>query len=266
MARTIERRRVTTRKVSTGSADQLKSNISNIADELARVRDQARAEVDSLERIRGMLDVGYLNDLLAGIAEMEQRIEEIEREALDARGDADGTRKALEEEQERLAKLWDAYKAQEDELNRIKRDYPLMEEKLFERERTIESLNREIAELQGLARYKADYESLVDEAEKLEDELDAKTEELEEVNRTLKGLESELGSLRQISDLRPRVDELTQELEEERERLAKLYRVYEDLEAEKKDVEAQLDDWDAWFKKYQGAFKDVCKASQSAPA
>ncbi len=268
MARTIERRRTTTttRRVSSEGADQLKQNISTIADELTRVRDQARQEVDSLERIRGMLDVGYLNELISNIEALEERMEEIEREALQSRGDAEGLREELEQEQERLAKLWDAYKTQEDELNRVKRDYPLMEEKLFDRERTIDQLRAEISRLEPLSKYKGQFEKLADEVETLEEEIEVREREIEKANRTIRDMEDELGSLREVSNLQPRVDDLERQLEEERERLAKLYRVYEDLESEKKDFEDRIMDWESWFAKNRAAFEAVCKATSTAPA
>ncbi len=131
MAGTIERRRTTRTTRTIRGADEIKSNLSSVAAEISRVRDQARAEVESLEKIRGMLDTGYLENLLGGIEELEERIEELESATLQSREEVSRHQRELEQEQDRLRKLWDAYKTQEDELERLKRDYPLMEEKLF---------------------------------------------------------------------------------------------------------------------------------------
>ena len=71
MARTVESRR-TVRTSRVEGADEIKSNLHNVANEIARVRDQAREEVNALEKIRGMLDTGYLNTLIQSIESLEQ--------------------------------------------------------------------------------------------------------------------------------------------------------------------------------------------------
>lgn len=269
MARTLERRTTTSRTVRTTKAegaDQIKANLSNIATEIARVRDQAREEVNALDKIRGMLDAGYLTDLLRSIEELEVRIEELEDTSLNAQGDLERTQRDLEQEQERLAKLWDAYKAQEDELERLKRDYPLMEEKLFERERTIETMRREMTRLESASRFEKDARRLEDENRKLVQQLRAVEGELESVNAHVAELEEEAGHLREEAAGSQRVRELEDLLEEERERLAKLYKVYEDVEAEKNNAAALLEEWRAWYKRVAPAMESVGQAPGSAPA
>jgi len=247
-------------------ADEIKANLTNVAAEISRVRDQARLEVDALEKIRGMLDTGYLENLLASIEALETRIEELEDNTFQAQTEVDRYQQDLKQEQDRLKKLWDAYKSQEDELDRLKRDYPLMEEKLFERERTVENLRRELERLEPLGRYKKDYEDLVAEHRDLASEADRLDEELEKANDVIADLQDEVVQLREAESHAGRAQELEQLLDEERERLAKLYKVYEELESEKKEAEEALDAWGAWFRKASVHMQGVCGALDSAPA
>ncbi len=264
MARSVTRT-VTTSSSSVEGADQLKRNIANIAEEIARVRDQARGEVDTLDRIRSMLDVGYLNDLLRTIQQLEVRIEELEDGGFQFQQVAEDAQRELLEEQDRLKKLWDAYKAQEDELERVKRDYPLMEEKLFERERTIESLRKEVARLEPFAEFKAQYEATEKENRKLTSELEVVERRLEKALASVTRLEDDVSSLRALEKDRHKLQGLEAELNEERERLAKLYSVYEDLEAEKVGLEGIIADWEAWFDQVRPGLQTACGALDTVP-
>ena len=263
MARTVERRTVT--RVRHEGADQMKARITQIADEIGKVRDQAQQEAQALDKIRGMLDVGYLNDLLRSVEELETRLSELETDSLHAREGAAEAQRELEREQDRLAKLWDAYKIQEDELERLKRDYPLMEEKMFERDRQIDNLRRELSRLEGSARYKDQYEDAAAQNDKLRGEVDHLETELERALRTIEGLEGEVDSLRANEADAGRLAELESQLAEEQERLAKLYRVYEDVEAEKKDLAQRLADWETWFSRVRPSFEATGKAPNTAP-
>ncbi|MCA1819845.1 MAG: hypothetical protein LC620_07345, partial [Halobacteriales archaeon] len=105
---TSERHSVTTttRTTRTEGADNIKRNLSNIASEIEKVRERAREEVNSLEKIKGMLDVGYLNDLTRSVEQLEVRLQTLDTEAVGAASDVDSVRSELAREQERLAKLW----------------------------------------------------------------------------------------------------------------------------------------------------------------
>ncbi len=264
MARTVERRTTRTVRRTEGASD-IKNNLSNIASEIAKVRDQAREEVNALEKIRGMLDAGYLSDLLRSIEGLEERIEELETVSVEASQDAERLVADLEQEQDRLAKLWDAYKSQEDEMERLKRDYPLMEEKLFERERTIENLRREVDRLVPMAKFKDDVRRLEDENRELTRGLEKSEHENDALARQIETLENEQVKLKEAAANSERVRELEALLEDERERLAKLYKVYEDVEADKKDLEGAVSEWEAWYRRVSPAMESVGQAPTTAP-
>ena len=265
MAEYETRRVTTTRTVRTEGAHEFRSNLQSIAAEIARVRDQARAEVGALDKIRSMLDADSLSNLLRSVEQLEERIHILETETQNASSTAERLQAELDQERSRLEKLWAAYKAQEDELARVKRDYPLMEEKLFERERTIEALRRDIARLEQLSKYKGQYEDAIADNRRLQKEIEGLDHELQRALDALRSAEREVGELRELQGAPARVAELERLLDEERERLAKLYKVYEDLEADKRQTEETIARWEAWFARIEPSLRTLCSSASDAP-
>ncbi|MES2154746.1 MAG: hypothetical protein V4510_06375 [bacterium] len=260
MASVVERRTTVTRTTHQG-ADQIKANLGRVSQEIARVRDRAREEANSLEKIKGMLDVGYLNDLIASIEELEVRMQTLQDEAFGAAGEVDSLRGELAREQDRLAKLWEAYKAQEDELNNTRGSA----ERVATLERTVEALRRENARLEPLSRYKSEYDAAVRENQTMRIEVENLNRDLVRTHDQLKQWEGEMATLREDASSKGRVGELEHMLDEERERLAKLYKVYEDQSTELKESTARLDAWEAWVQKVLPAMDTLCRHAGNAP-
>jgi len=263
MATVVERRTVTTTR--TQGADQIKANLGRVSQEISRVRDRAREEVNSLEKIKGMLDVGYLNDLIQSIEQLEVRMETLQTEAFGAAGEVDALRGELAREQDRLAKLWEAYKAQEDELNQLRRDGPSLAERAATAERTAESLRREVARLEPMARYKSEYDAAVRENQTLRIEVENLNRDLVRMSDQMRTYESEMVTLREGAGSKSRVAELEHLLDEERERLAKLYKVYEEQAEELKASNAQLAAWEEWVQKALPPMETLARHAARAP-
>jgi chromosome segregation ATPase len=162
-----------------------------------------------------------------------------------ASADLQAVRDELAREQERLRKLWDAFKAQEDELSLL-RSTPtataLSNASAAADARTVESLRREVELLSG------DLRRAGEAQRRLEDENAALREAAratEETERRAAGLQSEL--------------------EQERERLAKLYVVYEEVEAERSRIEGHLKEWDAWYHGVAPHLAEICRSIGGAP-
>jgi chromosome segregation ATPase len=148
----------------------------------------------------------------------------------------------LAREQERLRKLWDAFKSQEDELNRLKSTSTLSSTSAAADSRTVESLRREVELLSG------DLRRAGESQRRLEEEMVALRESAkasDEVARRATGLQSEL--------------------EQERERLAKLYVVYEEVEAERARLESHAKEWDAWYHGVSPHLAEICRSIGGAP-
>lgn len=255
----------TTRTLRTEGADSIKRNLGNIASEIEKVRQRAREEVNSLERIKGMLDVGYLNDLLRSVEQLEVRLQTLESETVTAAADVESTRAELAKEQERLAKLWEAYKAQEDELANLRREAPILQERVLERERALESLRREVARLEPMSRYKSEYDAAVRENQTLRVEVEGLNRELRRISDLLREQEGQMAALREDAASKSRVAELQGALDAERERLAKLYKVYEEQAEDLKRSTGRLDRWEAWFQKVEPSLSAMCRAASDAP-
>jgi chromosome segregation ATPase len=174
------------------SAEAIKQNLRAVADELTRVRDRAREEADSLDRIRGMLDLTYLNDLLSVIDSLETRVKQMEKG-----GEVKRWKTELHNEQVRLAKLWDAFKTQEDQLRALERE----RDEALKGYRTME---KDLADLGSPASIRRRFADL--EAE----------------NRRLEAESTVVAN---------RLEKYVELFTKEQERLAKLYKVYEDAEA-----------------------------------
>ncbi len=152
-------------------------------------------------------------------------------------------RTELANEQERLRKLWDAFKVQEDELAQLRNAVPTLASAPAPVDtRATESMRREIDLLTGDLRRAA-------EAQRT----------LEEENQALRE------SMRDHSDLGHTKTRLESELAGERERLAKLFAVYEEVDAERVRLVSRLKEWDAWFHGAAPHIEELARSIHGAP-
>lgn len=129
---------------------------------------------------------------------------------------SDGTRQELLLEQRRLAKLWDAFKRQEDEYRALERE-------------------------------RDDLWARVQELEKATSSLGDPTQTLVRVNT----LSKENERLRaDVADLGTRLEEYRGLFHDEQERLAKLYKVYEDTEAQLEAATKDVEKWHRFWDRY----------------
>lgn len=155
--------------------------------------------------------------------------------------DVAALRAELAHEQERLRKLWEAFKDQEDELVRLRNQAPVAAAPASDN-RAVESLRREIELLTADLRRAGEGQR-----------------RLEEENQALRD-----GS-RNHADVVHNVTRLESELVDERERLAKLYVVYEEVEAERQKLASRLKEWDAWFHGAAPHIEELARSIHGAP-
>lgn len=153
-------------------------------------------------------------------------------------------RNELAGEQDRLRKLWEAFKAQEDELQALRNQpTPVAQASAPSPDnRAVESLRREVDLLTADLRRAAEAQS-----------------RLEEENQALRD-----GS-RGHADVAHQASRLETELAEERERLAKLYAVYEEVEGQRRDLAARLKEWHAWFHGAAPHIEELARSIHGAP-
>ena len=153
-------------------------------------------------------------------------------------------RAELAREQERLRKLWDAFKSQEDELARLRAQpaAPAPAPAAPADNRASESLRREVELLTADLRRAAESQT-----------------RLEQENQSLREL------AREHAAKEHKHATVQAELDEERERLAKLFAVYEEVEAERKTLEGRLKEWDAWFHGAAPHIEELARSIHGAP-
>jgi len=166
--------------------------------------------------------------------------------------DLGSVRAELAREQERLRKLWDAFKSQEDELTRLRGtagagagSTAALQSTAADRaadQRTIDSLRRETELLSG---------------------------DLRRAGEAQRNLEETNGSLREqvrtLEQAERRAEDRQRDLDQERERLAKLYIVYEEVEAERARLEQHLKEWDSWYHGVAPHLAEICRSIGGAP-
>jgi chromosome segregation ATPase len=163
-----------------------------------------------------------------------------------ASASTDDARAELAREQERLRKLWDAFKSQEDELNQLR------------------------AQVSGTSSAAATAAAAdARTAESLRREVELLSSDLRRAGEAQRALEEQQAALRESvrdhDDVVRRNATLQSELEQERERLAKLYAVYEDVEAERARLEGHLKEWEAWFNGVAPSLGEICRSIGGAP-
>jgi chromosome segregation ATPase len=203
-------------------AESIKTNLLRVQDELIRVRDKAKEEADALDRIRGMIDLKYLNDLLSAVEALESRVKSMEKDS-----EAAVVQKQLEREQQRLARLWDAFKTQEDELKKLEQDRNALVARLEELEREYRSLGSVSS-----VRTRLDF--------------------LERENKRLGAEHAKAVA---------RADEYQDQFEEEQQRLAKLFKVYEDAAATEAALRKEAEAWRAWYSKHSSKLPAAAKTA-----
>jgi chromosome segregation ATPase len=140
---------------------------------------------------------------------------------------SDDWKKQYIEERERLAKLWDAYEAQEKELSSLKGKVLELEKAVGDKERIVRSLK---------------------------DVLEARDRENREY-------EIELTSLRaDKTSFEPKLKEVSQNLRVEKERFAKLFGLAEELDEELREARKQIEARDEWFRIHVDVLSNVGKA------
>lgn len=195
----------------------------------------------------------------------EDRLSEAERRRDEATEGARRYSMELEKEKERLIKLWDAYKNQEESLSAQEKRVVELEERIrdteqmhmqFERDATvrIQTLTQKLDERAQAVQQMDDMKQQVMRFDtirtQLETNLDKMHGELTTKDEVIQGLERQVEELRgfeQFADFKPKFEAVSMEYEKEKERLTKLFRLYEETESENKQLKEELRNWQSWF-------------------
>jgi len=243
----------------------LKERLRLVADEIDGIKNSFSKNTENLSRIQGMLDVGNLEEISGIIKNFENRISNVERQKEEA---ADGARKyrdELEKEKERLIKLWDAYKNQEEELSTTEKNLAEFEErarqaevskKQLEEDLTarINTLNTKLRENEDKIKHFDDYKQRCEEFDdvrnQLEREVNSLKDEINTKDETIDSLQKQVDETKenqQYKEYKDRFDEISEQYEKEKDRLTKLYHLYEETETECKNLREEVKNWRNWY-------------------
>ncbi len=242
-----------------------RESIQQVTSQLEQIRSSFYQGVEEIERIKKILNSEHIGRFSDIITEYEAQLTRMEKERNEAIENARKYSQELEKEKERLIKLWDAYKLQEDELNErdkriaeLERKVKEYENRLRETEKDlssrIETLTRKLEEKENLLKeyddFRRKYALYEEKNRKLQEEIDNLRNTLNEKEKEitqLKQMVDELSKYREFEDYKTKYEKLNIEFNKERERLVKLYKLYEDLERENNKLREELNGWRQWY-------------------
>jgi len=245
--------------------DSLKEKLHTVSNEIDAIKNSFTKSAENLSRIQNMLSVGNLEDLTGMIEKFESRVADVEKQRVEA---SDGARKyseELEKEKERLIKLWDAYKNQEEELSTAEKKASEYEERVRTAElekkqieddltARINTLNEKLQQYEGNASEFENYKQKCEEFDGIRNQLERELHDLRDANTKKDNMVNDLS--RQVSELsakdnyeeyKNKFEEVQAEYDKEKERLTKLYQLYEETESDCKTLRSANEKWESWY-------------------
>ncbi|MCD6467906.1 MAG: hypothetical protein J7L32_01145 [Thermoplasmata archaeon] len=265
---------------SLDNVDAFKENLQQVTTQLEAIRTSFYQGVEEIEKIKKTLDAGHLNQFSNIISEFEGRLIKAERERDEAIESAKKYNEELEKEKERLIKLWDAYKLQEDELATKEKRITELENKIETYEQSMKQLEEDLnnrintltekltnteATLKEYETYKNQHEKfekiradLEERVNQLENELNSRETELNNLKKEV----AELRKYKKYANYKENYDKLSAEYEKERDRLTKLYKLYEEVENERDNLKTELERWHSWYDSNAEIFDRLFKSAE----
>src|SRR4030042_2374297 len=259
--------------------DYLKEKLVAVTSEIDAIKSSFSKNTEDLSRIQSMLSVGHIDDISGVIEKYESRIAEAERQRTDAAESSKKYSEELEKEKERLIKLWDAYKNQEEELSSTEKRIAQYEEQARMAESSKKQLEDDLTARINLLTNKIDeneekiqkfdeYKNRVDEFDTVRNRLDGEIyllkEEINNKNTTITTLEKQVSESKEYeknSEYKAKYEDLNAEYEKEKERLTKLYQLYEETDAECKRLKDDNHNWQKWFNSNRDIFDKLFSAA-----
>ncbi len=243
----------------------LEDRLRHAANEIDNIRSSFVKNTEDLNKIKTLLNIEKLDEINSIIGKYEDKIIEAEKRKEEAFKGAKKFSEELEKEKERLIKLWDAYKNQEEELTKAEKKVQDLEEQILETNQSrkqieedyitrIDTLNKKIKENEDKIIQFDNFEKKIEEYNKINDQLEYEQQNSKNI---IKKKDSEIESLQdqldkykeyeKFSGYKDKFDELTIQYDKEKERLTKLFNLYEETESECKHLKEENKGWQNWF-------------------
>jgi chromosome segregation ATPase len=245
--------------------DTFINKLQQASTELDSLRSSFSKDMEDLSKIQSILNLDGLTKMDTMIRSFEDQLAESERRREEA---VEGARRygmELEKEKDRLVKLWDAYKNQEESLSIQEKQVTDLEEKLrsseqvrmqFEQDATarirtltlkLEEQNKNIEQVDDLKQQVMRFDTIRTQLEENVDRMRTDLIMKDEVIRSLEEQVKEASKFQQFAEFKTKFEEVSTEFEKEKERLTKLFHLYEETEAENKTIKQELHEWQSWF-------------------
>lgn len=271
----IDDEEIKTTGFNTDNRKSFFDSIQQASMQLDSVKTNFTESMQELARIQSMLDSEGVTKMTGVIEEYENRISAVERERTEAQEGAKRFSAELEKEKDRLIKLWEAYKSQEEELASQEKRCVMLEESLhqseterknFEEDATtrINTLNSKLEEKEQEANEYQAYRQKAQEYEAMHNDLQEQNKNMYHDNQTkenqineLQNKVEELKNLEGYVEYKAKYEELYNEYEKEKQRLTKLFQLYEETETENKKLKKEITNWQDWFNTNEDLFKKL---------
>lgn len=261
-----------------GKVDHTSSLIERIqqaSNEISTIKNSFLKSMDELEKIQGMLSVDDISKFTGMIQDFEARVSEAERQKEEANEGARRYSQELEKEKERLMKLWDAYKNQEEELSTQEKKAAQFEERIRDFEQTknqleqdltarITTLTKKLEETEKQNQMVTEYQKQMQEFDtvrgQMEHEIQTLKTEIHNKEETIACLEKEVSAMKEYesyAEYKNKYEDISREYEKEKERLTKLFRLYEDTETECNTLKKEVAQWQNWFNENEELFNKL---------
>ena len=265
-----------------GQLGSLEERLRQATDEIDSIKSLFSKSTEDLSRIQSMLDVGNLGEISTIIEKIEGRATEAERKRDEASHGAKKYSEELEKEKERLIKLWDAYKNQEEELSTIETKLANFEEqsRTAETEKKqleddfnarIITLTQKLEENEGKVsqfdEYKQRFEEFGNMRNQLEEEVYSLKGEINKKDDIINSLQGEISKTKEYekyAEYKDKFNDLSTQYEKEKERLTKLYHLYEETETECKRLREETKGWQNWFDSNKAIFDKLFSSTPRA--
>lgn len=243
--------------------------------ELDSIKSSFSKGMEDLSRIQGVLSKEGVNNIAQMISEYENKIMESERRKEEALQGAHQFSEELDKEKERLVKLWDAYKNQEEELANKEKKLAEFEDRIRDVEQSrekfqqdadlrISTLTQKLAdkemEISQMVEFKQKATDLEQTTNHLQSEVQTLRQNVQEKEDTIQCLNQrvdELKKLEETAGFKAKFEDLTVEFEKEKERLTKLFRLYEETESENKKLKEEVAEWKRWADKNEEVLSNL---------
>ena len=262
-------------KVESGFRDHRRSFMDRLheaSNEIDSIKSSFSKGMEDLARIQSMISAEGVDNISTMIQDFENKLTESERKKEEAIEGARRYSEELEKEKERLVKLWDAYKNQEEELASQEKRANELDARLKEVEQSKMQMDQDVnarintlsqkleekeQEVQNLNEFKQRIKDFDGIRNELEETIHGLRGEINGKDETIKELQSQLTELEQFKDMedfKVKFEEVSDEFEKEKDRLTKLFKLYEETESENKKLKEEVTNWQNWFDSNQDIF------------